>query len=113
MFVGRELELAALDAALARARDGQGAALLFSGEAGIGKTHLARAAVERAVRLGFRPSWGRAWEWGGAPTYWPWTQLLRELGAAPWPDLPAVHLEGDAGRFALFDATTQLLRRLS
>jgi predicted ATPase len=137
-FVGRDAELSAVDAALTSARAGRGVALLVGGEAGIGKTSLATVALERAVARGFGTTWGRAWEWGGAPTYWPWLQVVRELtagvegdalrvllcsGAAHvaqlvpevrerCPGLPPLpHLEGAAARFALFDATTQLLRR--
>jgi predicted ATPase len=37
VFVGRRLELAALDEVLARAANGDGSAVLVEGEAGIGK----------------------------------------------------------------------------
>jgi DNA-binding CsgD family transcriptional regulator/tetratricopeptide (TPR) repeat protein len=40
VFVGRRSELAALDAVLARAGDGDGSAVLVEGEAGIGKSRL-------------------------------------------------------------------------
>ena len=40
MFVGRRPELAALDAVLARAGDGDGCTVLVEGEAGIGKSRL-------------------------------------------------------------------------
>jgi hypothetical protein len=33
-------------------------------------------------------SWGRAWETGGAPAYWPWTELLTPLADAA-DELPA------------------------
>jgi DNA-binding CsgD family transcriptional regulator len=47
-LVGRDLELAALQALLDRARAGQGGALVVRGEAGIGKSALLAYAVERA-----------------------------------------------------------------
>jgi predicted ATPase len=40
VFVGRRSELAALDAVLARAGNGDGSAVLVEGEAGIGKSRL-------------------------------------------------------------------------
>jgi len=40
VFVGRRLELAALDEVLARAANGDGSAVLVEGEAGIGKSRL-------------------------------------------------------------------------
>jgi predicted ATPase len=52
VFVGRAEELAELDAAFARVRDGRPSAVLIGGEAGVGKSRLvsefaagARAAV--------------------------------------------------------------------
>jgi DNA-binding CsgD family transcriptional regulator len=51
--VGRENDLRRVETFLGRVRDGP-ARLLLEGEAGIGKTTLWRAAVERAVELGFR-----------------------------------------------------------
>jgi SAM-dependent methyltransferase len=44
----REAELAALDAAVAAAREGRGSVVLLAGEAGIGKTSLVRELVARA-----------------------------------------------------------------
>lgn len=52
MLVGRLAELARVDALLADARDGRAGSLVVRGEAGIGKTALLGAAVERAT--GFR-----------------------------------------------------------
>ncbi|HEY4026965.1 MAG TPA: AAA family ATPase [Candidatus Dormibacteraeota bacterium] len=47
-FVGRRAELASLDAALARARAGEPAAVLVGGEAGIGKSRLVEEFAHRA-----------------------------------------------------------------
>jgi hypothetical protein len=56
MLLERDVALAALDDALARARAGGGRIVLVSGEAGIGKTalvrHAARASEDRARFLG-------------------------------------------------------------
>lgn len=59
-MVGRDRELAAVMAALDRASTGTGAALLVTGEAGIGKTRLAAAAVEMANSRHFAVLHGRA-----------------------------------------------------
>jgi hypothetical protein len=79
MFVGRDREIASLDLVLDAAVSGHGAFRALSGEAGIGKTRLADEVVGRAITKGFFASWGRAWETGGAPAYWPWIELLGPL----------------------------------
>ncbi|HKA52279.1 MAG TPA: ATP-binding protein [Candidatus Binatia bacterium] len=76
-FVGRERELSELRAGLADALSGRGRLFLVVGEPGIGKTRLAEELAAEATRRGARVLWGRAWEGGGAPAYWPWTQMLR------------------------------------
>lgn len=77
--IGRGLELEVLTAGLERAREGSGGCMLLTGEPGIGKTRLAEASSVMAERLGFTVVWGRCWEAGGAPSYWPWMQVLRSL----------------------------------
>jgi len=79
-FVGRASEIARVHAALDRATAGAGALILFTGEAGIGKTRLAREGVRHAAEQGCRVAWGRCWEAGGAPAYWPWIELFQDLG---------------------------------
>lgn len=133
---GRERELREIDAALAEAVTGRRRLLLISGEPGIGKTRLAQAAADRAEATGALVLWGRCWEGGGAPAFWPWVQLLRglvgardreqiqaEVGSgAPWiaqlvPELrsrlpeaePPPRLDSDQARFALFDAVGSFL----
>src|ERR1700736_4655419 len=78
-FVGRERELAELRAALDAANAGRGRLFLLSGEPGIGKTRLAEELALEATSRGMRAVWGRCWEGGGAPAYWPWVQILRSL----------------------------------
>ena len=70
-LVGRSVELDHIGAAVADLAQGHGALLFFSGPPGIGKTRLAEEAVEHAIRAGARAVWGRAWEDGDAPPYWP------------------------------------------
>src|SRR5581483_8313359 len=69
----------AVDAAVT----GQGRLILLAGEPGIGKTTQLGGAARHAAGRGVRTAWG----WGspaeGAPAYWPWTQVLRELELDP------------------------------
>ena len=78
-LVGRSSEIASVTAALSDLDAGRGAMLLLSGEPGIGKSTLARLAARLGGNKGLPVYWGFAWEAGGAPAYWPWTQLLRSL----------------------------------
>lgn len=86
-FVGREREIGELVARLRPLRAGSGRLVLLTGEAGIGKTRLCEEFAARATRRRGRVAWGRAWEGGGAPPYWPWVQVLRSTmrgrGARP------------------------------
>jgi class 3 adenylate cyclase/DNA-binding CsgD family transcriptional regulator/tetratricopeptide (TPR) repeat protein len=134
-FVGRERALdnllEGLDDAVARS----GRVFLVGGEPGIGKTRLAEEFAARAITRGARVVWGRCWEAGGAPAYWPWIQSLRSLlanidldeivalgGADPHlvqilpelqsrlPDLPDVSsVSPESARFDLFVAVSRLL----
>ena len=49
MLVGRDAELAVLDALITQARAGAGGVVLLTGEPGVGKTRLARAGTEHAA----------------------------------------------------------------
>jgi tetratricopeptide (TPR) repeat protein len=73
------LEIETATAAFADLREGRGTVLLLSGEPGIGKSTLARLIARLSGENGLPVFWGFAWEAGGAPAYWPWTQLLRSL----------------------------------
>ncbi len=79
LFVGRDRELDELSGAIDEAVAGRGGLFLLVGAPGIGKTRLADEAARAAEARGLRPLWGRCWETGGAPAYWPWIQVLREL----------------------------------
>ena len=116
---------------------GRGRLLFVSGEPGIGKSRLADELATRAGERGVQVVWGRCWEAGGAPAYWPWVQSLRALIRHLTPDqlraqigsgavdiaqlLPEVRdvlgdlssvpeVDPDAARFKLFDSTTTLLK---
>jgi hypothetical protein len=106
VFVGRDHEIGDVSAAFDDALAGRGALFLLVGGAGIGKTRLADELGERARRQGLVPYWGRCWETGGAPVYWPWIQILRELAR----DQPGAELLAAAGRGA--GAVAQLVPEL-
>ena len=136
-LVGRDSELAELLAGLDDAACGSGRLFLLAGDPGIGKSRLAGEAAARARDRGIKVAWGRCWEAGGAPVYWPWVQALRalvrgldseqlrsQLGAgAPFvaqivaevaemlPDVrPPPPMEAEGARFRLFDAVAAFLR---
>jgi tetratricopeptide (TPR) repeat protein len=112
VFVGRRTELAHGERAIASALSGTGALLLFFGEAGLGKTCVAHAIANAAAQRGARVVWGRAWEAGGAPSYWPWVQIFRALGAKddPFPADALGNLEVPQARFGRFDRAARCLR---
>src|SRR5260370_20649245 len=76
-FVGGDRDLAELRAGLNDASAGRGRLFLLSGEPGIGKTRLAEEISNDASARGMRAVWGRCWEGGGAPAYWPFIPILR------------------------------------
>jgi hypothetical protein len=85
---------------------GRGQLLLLTGEPGIGKSRLAEHLAAEAATRGARVAFGRAWEAGGAPAYWPWIQVFRdlELGAEPLVDAaPGLGTNAEEARFVAFD----------
>jgi DNA-binding SARP family transcriptional activator len=101
-IVGRDAELAVLEAAVDDALAGRGRLFLVVGPAGAGKSTLADELASRAKTRGVAVRWGRGWDGGDAPPYWPWRQAIRELP------------ENDgAGRFEYFTTVTELLRKAS
>src|SRR5450432_283897 len=78
-FVGRGRELEQITRGLDEAAQGRGRLFLLMGEPGIGKTSLCDAVTSAAARRGLAVAWGRAWEAGGAPAYWPWLDVLAGL----------------------------------
>src|SRR5579863_8296588 len=138
-FVGRRRELAEICAGIDAATTGRGCLFTIAGEPGVGKSRLAQEAATYARSRGQRVLWGRCWEHGGAPAYWPWVQVLRGLtrtvdsaqlgtwlgpGAAEiaqiapelraqiggLPELPSASLgQPEKARFRLFDSMTAFL----
>lgn len=139
-FVGRKAELAALLTGLDDAIAGRGRLFLIGGEPGIGKSRLADELAAQAKACGIRALWGRCWEAGGAPAYWPWVQSLRsqlrdcdkdtlraQLGpggchvAQIIPEIRELFLDAsvplssdpDSARFGLFSAVVDFLRNVA
>ena len=74
--MGRERELAALAARVDAARAGHGGLAVLGGEAGIGKTAMARRFAEIAAARGAATLWGAAYEGEWQPPYGPWVEAL-------------------------------------
>jgi DNA-binding CsgD family transcriptional regulator len=138
VFVGRQREMAALQAALEDARSGQGRLVMLVGEPGIGKTRTAQELAAVAGQRGAQVLWGRCYEEAGAPPYWPWVQPLRAYvqqrdadqlrpemgpGAADIAEIipglreklpglapPSALDSPEASRFRLFDSITTFLK---
>jgi DNA-binding winged helix-turn-helix (wHTH) protein len=135
-FLGRQAELAHMERMLGDACEGRGGVCILAGEPGIGKTRLAEQVRVRATArgMGILAAWCHDGE--GAPSYWPWIQLLRthaasqpagqlqadlgphvEVVASVVPDLreylpalqPRAELAGDELRFRFFDGVGRLL----
>jgi transcriptional regulator with XRE-family HTH domain len=139
-FVGRARELDRLQACWDRVAAGGSAVVTVVGEAGIGKTSVARAFGGAAARRGGLVLWGRSFEDSWQPPYGPWVDALTryatgvgserlraELGQgapsigrvvpvmrAVLPDLPdPPSLASDDERLRLFDAISRFLLAVS
>jgi AAA ATPase domain len=100
-FVGRERELEELSAALSAAAAGRGGFALVAGESGIGKTALVGALAARAEAEDVQVVWGRCWEGGGAPPFWPWGRIVDELSRGRDREWLERELGGGARRLGL------------
>jgi predicted ATPase len=130
-LVGRSAEIDVIGKTLAAAAAGRGQVLLLAGEPGIGKSTLARYAADHAREQNLSVYWGFAWESGGAPAYWPWTQLLRSLlgeqkitkddvkslgqllPELAQDDTKAADLQPEQARFQLLESARLLLDKIS
>jgi predicted ATPase len=123
-IVGRVRELDLCRTAFGRMLAGRRQIVLISGEAGIGKTTCAEAVAESAEDQGALVLWGRCHEEAGAPSYWPWVQILRayadasslddvrlNLGAAAHDIAALVPELVDAQHGPLPDSDRQFLKR--
>jgi hypothetical protein len=135
VFVGRDEELDELRGAAEEVLGGRGRLVLLSGEPGIGKTRTSEEVATYARLRGAKAHWGRCHEGEGAPSYWPWVQVIRsyvreadpvalawEMGAGGAeiarvvPELAdrvggaAEAGEDERARFRLFDSISTFLR---
>ena len=76
-FVGRAAVMGQLVGALDSALAGEGALVVLSGEAGIGKTRAAEELASVARARGVSVWVGRCLDGDGVPAFWPWVQILR------------------------------------
>jgi predicted ATPase len=101
VVVGRQAELAELDAALTAALAGAGRLVFIAGEPGIGKSRLAREVAGRALAEGAAVVTGRAVPTGQSTPYRPLTEALLQAFRGPpqaddpelrpwWPALSAI-----------------------
>src|SRR5258708_11750759 len=82
-FIGRESELAELQAGFDEALTGHGRLFLISGEPGIGKTRITNELAAYAGAAGAKVTWGRCWAERGTPAYWPWIEIVRTCVGDP------------------------------
>ena len=139
IWLGREYEVGELEAGLDELSGGHGRLFLITGEPGIGKTRMADELSLMAAARGVSVHWGRAWEAGGAPPYWPFIQVLRSvcrgldadaLGALAGahgtallelmpelrqaiPGLASWRARGTTDRFELFDGVNSFLHAVA
>jgi tetratricopeptide (TPR) repeat protein len=78
-LIGREREFAELRSGFHRASGTSGRLFLLVGEPGIGKTRLSDEIAGYGAEQGATVVWGRCWQGGGTPDYWPWIQVLRSM----------------------------------
>ncbi len=141
VFVGRQAEMDQLKAALEDVLGGRGRLVTLVGEPGIGKTRTSEEIATYARLRGAQVLWGRCYEGGGAPPYWPWVQairsyvrdidadeLRRQMGSSasvvaeivtdvkdrlPEVQPPPQMDDPESARFRLFDSITSFLKTAS
>jgi len=75
--VGREHELAVLEASLAGLREGRGGVVVLRGEPGVGKSRLVAEVRRRPGAEGVRWLEGRALSFGRHLSYWPFIEIVK------------------------------------
>lgn len=101
-FVGREREMALLDAAMAQAADGRSSVIAFGADAGSGKSRICYEFAEKARARGVKVFKGHCQAHGAMIPFLPILEVLRGfLGIEEDAD-PASAREKVAGRLLLF-----------
>ncbi|HEY1294878.1 MAG TPA: AAA family ATPase [Chloroflexota bacterium] len=132
--MARDREVGRIMAHLSAVTTGDGRLVLLAGEAGIGKTRLAREVMDRAQSQGAQMATGRCFEQQMAVPFFPFTELLeRALASAPprlqgvtqqrWPELAllmpdfrprkSLRLESQNTQLRFFRAVTGFLGELA
>jgi DNA-binding CsgD family transcriptional regulator/tetratricopeptide (TPR) repeat protein len=119
LFVGRQRELAFLRTRLEQLSRGAPHFVSVVGEAGIGKTALCSRVMSDADGLDVRTARSTALAGDGAPPYWLWMSLLRQLGIADKvnfdfaPDLLVDSLSRSRLEFAFYEDISGRIRALA
>ena len=99
------------------AAEGQGTAIVISGEPGIGKTRLAEEVVSHARRRGLAVAWARCPESAATSSFFAISEVANQLA-----DQGVVDLTGrlgldtvteDSDRIAIYRRTTEVLRSMT
>jgi class 3 adenylate cyclase len=102
-FVGRDEEMAALEAALARAGSGNGQLVGIVAEPGVGKSRLCFEFAERCRARGLRFASAHGVPHGKMVPFLPWLELLRSVFGLTDQDSDETARDKIAGRMLRFD----------
>jgi hypothetical protein len=112
-LIGRQKPFDVLASLAAAATQGRGSLAMVRGAAGIGKTRLVQELAQTATGWGLEVAWSTCWEGSGAPAFWPWIHVLRDLGledAADRLDTGSAHdggAEHKSARLVLLDSVAR------
>ena len=114
LLVGRSRERNLTRSLLSSALSGQGALVILSGEAGIGKTTLAEDICREASTLGALVLVGHCYDRTESPPYGPWTEVISRFRALSdlIPELRAIaepNLAHSSSQSALFSEMREFL----
>jgi class 3 adenylate cyclase/tetratricopeptide (TPR) repeat protein len=109
-FIGRDREVALMQAMLEETARGSGRLALIAGEPGIGKTRLLADVAERAAAQGWLVLFGRAYESEGMPPYRPFVEALGQYVKGGPPGDLRMQLGRGAAEVALL--VPELLERV-